>query len=238
MSRVFDNCPEDRGRIQCRVIPKKQKMVLDAIMLNTQYYKVRIKGNVEQSKEWSSGLPYTSVYYLLKRGAFRSPSTKVANFTILYLFIYIRFKLLNSTTNKIFFEQEESVLKVSNNENSFLSHLICVASSCFLLAIIIFESWLLPCYIAVIKEETTTIYVSLFLLKGDWIFCNVGETYGGGRRLKDSDTAVLTYDFFSWPCIAVLSSGPCIFASPTSRLGATASRWPSVCLAASLHDKP
>ena len=28
---------------------------------NTQYYKVRIKGKVEQSREYSSTLPYTSV---------------------------------------------------------------------------------------------------------------------------------------------------------------------------------
>ena len=31
-------------------IPKTQKMVLDAILLNTQHYKVQIKGKVEQSK--------------------------------------------------------------------------------------------------------------------------------------------------------------------------------------------
>ena len=36
-------------------------MVLDAALLNTQYYKVRIKGKVEQSREMSSTLPYTSV---------------------------------------------------------------------------------------------------------------------------------------------------------------------------------
>ena len=37
------------------------KMVLDASLLNTQRYKVRIKGKVEQSRERSSALPYTSV---------------------------------------------------------------------------------------------------------------------------------------------------------------------------------
>ena len=36
-------------------------MVLDASLLNTQQYKVRIKGNVEQSRERSNALPYTSV---------------------------------------------------------------------------------------------------------------------------------------------------------------------------------
>ena len=36
-------------------------MVLDAAWLNIPYYKVRTKGKVEQSKDWSSILPYTSV---------------------------------------------------------------------------------------------------------------------------------------------------------------------------------
>ena len=61
MSRVFDNGPGDRGSILGRVILKTQKMVLDVALLNTQHYKVRIKGKVEQSREWSNALPYTSV---------------------------------------------------------------------------------------------------------------------------------------------------------------------------------
>ena len=36
-------------------------MVLDTALLNTQQYKVRIKGNMEQSRERSSALPYTPV---------------------------------------------------------------------------------------------------------------------------------------------------------------------------------
>ena len=62
MSRVFANGPEDHwGSIPGWVIPKTQKMVLDAALLNTQHYKVRIKGKVEQSGEWRSAFPYTSV---------------------------------------------------------------------------------------------------------------------------------------------------------------------------------
>ena len=61
MSRVFANGLGDRGSIPGRVIPKIQKMELDAALLNTQHYKIRIKGKVEQSREWSSTLPYTSV---------------------------------------------------------------------------------------------------------------------------------------------------------------------------------
>ena len=59
--RVFANGPGDLGSISGRVIPKTQKMVLDASLLNTQHYKVRIKGKVEQSWERSSALPYTLV---------------------------------------------------------------------------------------------------------------------------------------------------------------------------------
>ena len=55
--RVFTNGPGDLGSIPGRVIPKTQKMVLDASLLNTQHYKVRIKGKVEQSRERSSALP-------------------------------------------------------------------------------------------------------------------------------------------------------------------------------------
>ena len=36
-------------------------MVLDATLVNTQNYKVRIKDKVEQSKETSSALSYVSV---------------------------------------------------------------------------------------------------------------------------------------------------------------------------------
>ena len=61
MSRVFANGPGDRSSIPGRVIPKTQKMVLDATLLDTQHYKVRIKGKVEQSSEWRSTLPYPMV---------------------------------------------------------------------------------------------------------------------------------------------------------------------------------
>ena len=40
---------------------KDSKMVLDASLLYTQHYKVRIKGKVEQSKESIYALPYTLV---------------------------------------------------------------------------------------------------------------------------------------------------------------------------------
>ena len=43
MSREFANGLEDRVSIPDRVMPKTKKMVLDAALLNTQYYKVRVK---------------------------------------------------------------------------------------------------------------------------------------------------------------------------------------------------
>ena len=61
MSRVFANGLGDWGSIPRQVIPKTQNMVLYAALLNTQHYKVQIKGKVEQSREWSSTLPYASL---------------------------------------------------------------------------------------------------------------------------------------------------------------------------------
>ena len=53
--------PGDWGSVLGWVIPKTQKMVLDAALLNTQHHNVRIKGKVEQFKEWSSTHTYTLV---------------------------------------------------------------------------------------------------------------------------------------------------------------------------------
>ena len=59
--RVFAIRLGDLGSFPGRVIPKIQKIVLGASLLNTQHYKVRIKGEVEQSRERSSALPYALV---------------------------------------------------------------------------------------------------------------------------------------------------------------------------------
>ena len=59
MSRMFTNSLGDQVLIPGQVIPKTQKIVLDSTLLSTQYYKVRIKGKVEQSWEWRSALHYT-----------------------------------------------------------------------------------------------------------------------------------------------------------------------------------
>ena len=61
MVRVFANGPGDLSSVPRRVMPTTQKMVLVASLLNTQHYKVRIKGKVEQSNERSNVLPNTLV---------------------------------------------------------------------------------------------------------------------------------------------------------------------------------
>ena len=64
---MFANGPGDWGSIPVGVIPKTReipmtrKLVLDFALLNNQHYKVAIKGKVEQSKEKSSALSYSSV---------------------------------------------------------------------------------------------------------------------------------------------------------------------------------
>ena len=58
---VFANDLGYLGSIPVLVIPKTLRMVLDTFMFNTQQYKVRIKGKVEQSRERSITLPYTLV---------------------------------------------------------------------------------------------------------------------------------------------------------------------------------
>ena len=58
---TYRNGPEDQGSVPDRVIPKTWKMVLDISLLNTQHYKVRIKGKVEQSWGRSSALSYPLV---------------------------------------------------------------------------------------------------------------------------------------------------------------------------------
>ena len=85
MSRVFANGPADRGSISGRVIPKTQKMVLDAALLNTKRYKVSIKGKEEQSREWRSTLSYTSMLYLLKKEPSGHPRLRSPTLLILLI---------------------------------------------------------------------------------------------------------------------------------------------------------
>ena len=59
-------------------------MVLDVSLLNTQHYKVWIKGKVEQSRERSSALSLHLGVTAIENGAFGSPSAMVANFSPIF----------------------------------------------------------------------------------------------------------------------------------------------------------
>ena len=52
---------ESYQRLEEKKKKKKKKKVLDASLLNTQHYKIRINGKGEQVRERSSTLPYTLV---------------------------------------------------------------------------------------------------------------------------------------------------------------------------------
>ena len=59
VGRVFANGLGGLVSIPGHVIPKTLKIVLDTFLLNTEQYKVCIKGKEEQSRERSSALPFT-----------------------------------------------------------------------------------------------------------------------------------------------------------------------------------
>ena len=91
-------------------------MVLDTSLLNTQQYKVHIKGKFEQSRERSRALPLHIRVVAIEKGAYWSPSTTVANFTHIYIYIYIyilNFFFLSFKSPKIFFDF--TILKFVND---------------------------------------------------------------------------------------------------------------------------
>ena len=90
---VFANGPGDQGSIPGRVIPRTQKMVLDASLLNTQHYKVRINVIVEQSREVvaPSPIPWCSSY---RKGSLRVTLDYGRQLYLLYFYLwtfYVRF---------------------------------------------------------------------------------------------------------------------------------------------------
>ena len=78
-SRVFSNGPGDQGSIPGRVIPKCQKMVLDAALLNNLHYKVKYSNPGNEVA--SSPTPRCSRY--------RKGSPRVTTVANLYIYIYI-----------------------------------------------------------------------------------------------------------------------------------------------------
>ena len=73
VGRVFVNCLRDLSSIPRCVLPKTLKMVLDTSLFNTQEYKVRIKGKVEQSRVRSSAFPQLLGAIAIEKGAFFRP---------------------------------------------------------------------------------------------------------------------------------------------------------------------
>ena len=104
VGRVFANSPEDLGSIPGRVIAKTLKMVLDTSLLNTQQYKVRVKGKVEQLRERSSPPLHCGVV-ATEKGAFWLPSTKGDNFNYSYYYFtwysLLDFELHGKSENRI-----------------------------------------------------------------------------------------------------------------------------------------
>ena len=91
-------------------------MVLDTSLLNTQQYKVRMKGKVEQSRERSTTLHLHLSVVAIEKGAFWSPSTTVANFTFTYLFMSDNWVHLFMSDNGIYiFMSDNEILFMSDN---------------------------------------------------------------------------------------------------------------------------
>ena len=103
-------------------------MVFDTSLLNTQQYKVCIKGKVKQSRERSSALFLHLSVVAIKKGAFRSPSTKVTNFTYFYLLLQI-FKTREKSEFHVLikhcFLRGKILFKESNGLISIIWTLLC-----------------------------------------------------------------------------------------------------------------
>ena len=136
---VFANGLGDLGSIPGQVIPKTQKMILDATLLNTQHYKVRIKGKVEQSREWCSALPYILVQQLSKKEPpghlqLRSPTTLVLVFLLIsqmllarWFQFFFRF-LIISVFFKDFYKCSKYANNVGNNCHLHVQQIFLISS--------------------------------------------------------------------------------------------------------------
>ena len=111
MVREFANHLAGLGSIPGRVIPKTQKMVLDVSLLNTQHYKVWIKGKVVQSWERSSAPPtpwcssyqkgslrvtldYSRQLYLTYKGCIEWKVCEALVYNMVFIFLFIRFQFV------------------------------------------------------------------------------------------------------------------------------------------------
>ena len=126
VGRVFANGPGDLGSIPGRVIPKTQKMVLDASLLNTQHYKVRIKGKVEQSRKRSSAIPRLSSYWK-RRHRVTLDYSRLLYFLKFYSILFLRlyrikwFQILRCITNNSIKHQSFIYAQLNNQTVLFLT---------------------------------------------------------------------------------------------------------------------
>ena len=95
--RVFANGPGDLGSISGRVIPKTQKMVLGVSLLNTQHYKVRIKGKWSIPGKGVAPSPTPWCSKLSKREPSGHP--RLWSPTLLYFYTVKEFQVLLCNTN-------------------------------------------------------------------------------------------------------------------------------------------
>ena len=106
MSRVFANSSRDRGSVPGRIIPKTQKkkkkknwyLMPPCLTLSI----IRQGSRVKWSNPGNGVAPPLHLSVVaIEKGAFRSPSSKVTNFTylllcmIFYLSLYLHFFLFN-----------------------------------------------------------------------------------------------------------------------------------------------
>ena len=97
VGRVLANDPGDQGSVSGQVIPKTQKMVLDAARHNTQHYKVRIKSKVDQSRERKCSPQHLGLVATEKE-AFESPSITVTSLLTAGLNSEFSFSLIGCLT--------------------------------------------------------------------------------------------------------------------------------------------
>ena len=77
-NRVFAIGPGDLLQSQVESYKRLKKMVLDATLLNTQHYKIRIKVKLSNPGNGVAPSPTLGVV-AIEKGAFGSPTTTVAN---------------------------------------------------------------------------------------------------------------------------------------------------------------
>ena len=94
MVRIFAKGPGNRGSIPGRIIVRTQNMVLDASLLSTQHYKVRIKGKLRNPRKREAPSSTTRCCRYVKRKPLGRPELQSANIYI-YIYIYTHMYIIN-----------------------------------------------------------------------------------------------------------------------------------------------